>query len=200
MAQQNLYQYNPNDFRVGPLAYNGAITSINSGVVLQCSHSTKMYSCEYCTKPFIRKDHLSHHKREVHEWELWFECEKCEKKFKRKQHLDWHKQACCCCQRCHIQFKSSIQPEAVIITLVCGHVCFCLGCYNAYEEGANRRCPICRERALCFFRIFVFSGLKFYLCFFFYARFTKKINTLKKNLAVKVISYLTRNQTYQSRF
>ena len=138
MAQQNLYQCNPNDFRVGPLAYDGAITlSINSGVVLQCSHSSKMYSCEYCTKPFIRKDHLSNHKREVHEWELWFECEKCEKKFKRKQHLDWHKQACCCCQRCHIQFKSSIQHEAVIITLICVHVCFCLGCYNAYDIGGH---------------------------------------------------------------
>ena len=82
MVQQNLYSFNPNKFRVGPLAYDGAITlSINSGTVLQCSHSTKMYSCEYCTKPFNQKSYLSRHKREVHEWILRFECEKCEKKF-----------------------------------------------------------------------------------------------------------------------
>ena len=50
-------------------------------------HSTKMYSCEYCAKPFIRKDHLLRHKREVHEWILRFECEKCEKNLKESRIL-----------------------------------------------------------------------------------------------------------------
>ena len=116
MAQQNLYSFNPNDFRVGPLAYDGAIKLlINSGTVLQCSHSTKKYLCEYCAKPFNQKSHLLRHKREVHEWILRFECEKCEKKCKRKYHLNRHRQVCCRCQRCYIQFKSPQEKKS--------HVC-----------------------------------------------------------------------------
>ena len=88
MVQQNLYQCNPNDFRVGSLTYDGAITLLMiGGVFLQCSHSTEMYACEYCTKPFRRNCDLLWHKQEVHEWILRFECEKCEKKFKRKSDL-----------------------------------------------------------------------------------------------------------------
>ena len=73
-----------------------------------------MYSCEYCAKPFIRKDHLLRHKREVHEWILQFECERCEKKFKRKHHIDRHKPTCCRCQRCHIQFKSPQEKKSQV--------------------------------------------------------------------------------------
>ena len=116
MVQQNLYLFNPNDFRVGPLAYDGAKTLIiNSGTVSRCSHSTKMYLCEYCTKPFNQKSHLLRHKREVREWKLRFDCEKCEKKFKRKEHFDQYKPTCCRCQRCHIQFKSPQEKKS--------HVC-----------------------------------------------------------------------------
>ena len=74
-----------------------------------------MYSCEYCTKPFIRKDNLLRHKREVHEWILRLECEKCEKKFKRKPDLERHKRTCCIYHRCHIQFKSPHEKKS--------HVC-----------------------------------------------------------------------------
>ena len=80
-----------------------------------CFHSTEMYSCEYCAKPFNQKSHLLRHKREVHEWILRFECEKCEKKFKRKHHLDRHKPTCCRCQRCRVQFKSPQEKKS--------HVC-----------------------------------------------------------------------------
>ena len=78
-------------------------------------HSIKMYSCEYCAKPFNQKSHLLRHKREVHELKLQFECEKCEKKFKRKEHLDQHKPACCRCQRCRVQFKTPQEKK--------NHVC-----------------------------------------------------------------------------
>ena len=78
-------------------------------------HSTKMYSCEYCAKPFRRNCDLLRHKREVHEWILRFECEKCEKKFKRKSDLERHKRTCCVCHRCHIQFKSPQEKKS--------HVC-----------------------------------------------------------------------------
>ena len=50
-------------------------------------HSIKMYSCEYCAKPFNQKSHLLRHKREVHEWILRFECEKCEKNLKESRIL-----------------------------------------------------------------------------------------------------------------
>ena len=80
MVQQGLFLFCPNGAKVSPLAYDGAITfSINRGAVSQCSHSTKMYSCEYCTKSFNQKSHLLRHKREVHEWELRFKCENVKK-------------------------------------------------------------------------------------------------------------------------
>ena len=83
MVQESWFLYNPNGARISLLAYNGAITlSINSGEVSRCCHSTKMYTCEYCTKPFNQKSHLLRHKREVHEWELRFECKKCENNLK----------------------------------------------------------------------------------------------------------------------
>ena len=72
----------------------------------------RQYLCEYCTKPFIRKDHLLRHKREVHKWEVRFACKKCKKNFKRKQHLDRHKQACCCCQMCRAEFKSPEEKKS----------------------------------------------------------------------------------------
>ena len=77
-------------------------------------HSTKMYSCEYCAKPFRRNCDLLRHKEEVHEWILRFECEKCEKKFKRKSNLERHKRICCVCHRCHIQFKTPQEKKSHI--------------------------------------------------------------------------------------
>ena len=96
-----------------------------------CFHSTTMYSCEYCAKPFRRKCDLLRHKREVHEWLLRFECEKCEKKFKRKPDLERHKRTCCVCHRCHIQFKSPQEKKS--------HVC----------EPAMKKARIVNEGTCC---------------------------------------------------
>ena len=82
MAQYNLYLFNLNKFN--SLTYDGAKALLLKVVIKLYFHFIKMYSCEYCTKSFIQKDHLLRHKREVHEWILRFECEKCEKKILKK--------------------------------------------------------------------------------------------------------------------
>ena len=67
-----------------------------------------------------------------------------------------------------------MEQEAVIITLVCRHVCFCLGCYNTYEEGGIQ------DALLAGKGLFVFLG-SIIEVFFFLCAFYKKINTIKKN-------------------